>query len=220
VQQYIDLRTEETRLKQKIKAKYRSWGVHDVEGKRVYNPRNKDEFLKQIKAKPIRNQLERMYAMLEVALRTQESSLNEAIRLGRKYPEIQEFKKIPGIGDIGALTFDAYIQTPDRFTKKSTLWRYCKLGITDRSSDNKPLGYKRLDKAGNSELKAMSYRAYMGAMRVKRENEVRLFFEASLMRTHSSTKARLNTQRKILSVMHGVWIKREGYRSELFSGSE
>ena len=145
---------------------------------------------------------------------------NAIVLLDRIKIEIEEFKKIPGVGNIGALTFDAYIQTPDRFTKKSKLWRYCKLGITDRSSDDKPLGYKRLDRAGNSELKAMSYRAYLGAMRVKRKNEVRLFFEASLRRTHSTTKARLNTQRKIISVMHGVWIKKEGYRSELFLGSE
>jgi len=150
----------------------------------------------------------------------QELSLKEANRLGRKYPEIQEFRKIPGVAEVGSLTFDAYIQTPDRFTRKQTLWRYCRLGVTDRSSDGKPLGFKRLDKAGNGELKSMSYHAFMAAMRVKRDNEVRRFFEASLKRTHSATKSRLNTQRKILSVMHGIWRKKEGYRSELFLGSE
>ena len=220
VQQYIDLRMEESRLKHKIKAKYRGWGVHDVEGTSVYNPLKKASYLKQVSSQPVRNQLERLYTMLGTALAMQSQSLLEAESLGRKYPELVEFQKIPGVGPIGALTFDAYIQTPDRFTRKQTLWRYCKLGVTDRSSDDKPLGFKRLDKAGNSELKAMSYRAFLGAMRVKRENEVRNFYEASLKRTHSAMKARLNTQRKILSVMHGIWRKREGYRSELFLGSE
>ena len=126
---------------------------------------------------------------------------------------------MPGIGPIGSLLYDAYIQTPHRFVKKSQLYRYCQLAVTDRSSDNKPLAYKRLDKAGNSELKAMSYRAFTAAMRIKRTNEVRSFYEASLYRTRNHTRARLNTQRKILSVLHGVWRTGQEYKSELFLGS-
>ena len=60
--------------------------------------------------------------------------------LGRNYPEIQQFVKIPGIADINAHLFDAFIQTPHRFVKTSRLWKYCRLSITDRSSDGKPLG--------------------------------------------------------------------------------
>ena len=115
------------------------------------------------------------------------------------------------MGDIGALIFDAYIQTPHRFTHKSCLFRYCQLAVTDRSSDGKPLGFKRLDRAGNSELKSMSYRAFLCAMRVKRQNEVRTFYENSKRSTCNPTRARLNTQRKIISVMHGVWRKGEEY---------
>jgi len=118
------------------------------------------------------------------------------------------------------MIFDAYIQTPHRFTRKSALWRYCQLGVSDRTSDGKPLGYKHLDKAGNSELKAMSYRAFLAALRSRCENEVRQFFEKSLSRTHSSTNARLNTQRKIISVLHGIWRKEAEYDAKLFLGSE
>jgi len=153
-------------------------------------------------------------------LKLQQLALEESLRLGRRYPEIQEFKKIPGVGDVGALIFDAYIQTPHRFTEKSRLYRYCQLAVTDRSSDGKPLGFRRLDRAGNSELKAMSYRAFLGAMRVKRENEVRRFYEHSLQRTRNSTRARLNTQRKIISVMHGLWRKGEEYQASSFLGSD
>lgn len=220
VQEYIKSRDRETELKRQIKAKYRSWGVPDVEGTPVYNPKKRAEYLKQIKAQPIRNQLNRMYVMLDAALKMQDLSLQEAKRLGQKYPEIKEFVKVPGVGDIGALTYDAYIQIPSRFATKSRLYRYCQLGVTDRSSDGKPLGFKRLDKAGNSELKAMSYRSFVAAMRIKRPNEMRAYYEASLGRTHSHTNARLNTQRKLISVLHGVWKRKEVYRPELFLGSE
>ena len=220
VQQYINFRNQETAIKLKIKAKYRSWGVPDVEGTCVYNPEKKDEYLKKVRSLVIRNQLERLYSLLNTALEMQTLSLKEAKKLSRRYPEVKEFLKVPGVGIIGSLIFDAYIQTPHRFPRKQQLWRYCKLAVTDRSSDGKPLAYKRLDKAGNSELKAMSYRALLAAMRKRSDNEVRQFYEASLKRTHNHTRARLNTQRKILSVLHGVWRRKEAYRPELFLGSE
>jgi transposase len=220
VQQYIDFRNQETALKQKIKAKYRCWGVPDVEGTCVYNTEKKHEYLKKVKSLVVRHQLERLYGLLSSALEMQDSSLREAKRLSRKYPEIREFLKMPGVGIIGSLIYDAYIQTPHRFPRKQQLWRYCKLAVTDRSSDGKPLAYKRLDKAGNSELKAMSYRAFLTAMRKKDDNEIRRFYEASLQRTRNHTRARLNTQRKILSVLHGIWRRKEVYKPELFLGSE
>lgn len=221
VQQYLDCRDHESGLKRKIKAKYRSWGVLEVVGTtRVYSMEGRKKFLRLVKQCSVRNQLERLYILLETALKVQQLALEEAIHLGKKYPEIKEFQKIPGIADVNAMIFDAYIQTPHRFTRKSRLYRYCRLGVTDRSSDGKPLGYKRLDKAGNHELKAMSYRAYVAAMHTHRPNEVYSFFEASLQQTHNRMCARLNTQRKIISVMHGIWRKGEEYRPELFSRSE
>jgi transposase len=186
----------------------------------VYNPDKKDKYLKKVNALAVRNQLERLYSLLSTAIEMQVSALKEAIRLSRRYLEIKEFMKIPGVGIIGAMIFDAYIQTPDRFRRKQHLWRYSKLGVTDRSSDGKPLAYKRLDRAGNGELKAMSYRAFLAALNRKDENEVRQFYNRSLQQTRNQTRARLNTQRKILSVLHGVWRKKEVYRPELFLGSE
>ncbi|MBU0676887.1 MAG: hypothetical protein KJ626_02120, partial [Verrucomicrobia bacterium] len=101
------------------------------------------------------------------------------------------------------------------------VWRYAKLGITNRSSDGKPLGFKRLDRNGNSELKAMSYWAWKGSLWKKDQtNEVRRFYERSLARTHNKVHARLNTQRKILSTMWGLWKRKESYRPELFCPSD
>jgi len=217
VMQYMDFTNQESGVKRKIKAKFRSWGILDVVGTdRVYSKKGREEFLGQVKNAAVRNQLSRLYVLMDTAVNMQSLSLREAKRLARNYPEIREFKKIPGIGDVHALTFDAYIQTPDRFTRKSSLYRYCRLGVTDRSSDNKPLGYKRLDRAGNRELKAMSYRAFVAAM-AGGENEVQRFYRCSLQRSRDKACARLNTQRKIISVMHGVWRRRGEYDPKLFS---
>ena len=214
VQHYLDLRHQLIALKLKIKAMYRQWGVIDVFTSSVYSSRSRDKFLKQVNHHPIYLQLKRLYNLLDTTTAMKQAAQKSMQSLGRSYPEIKEFEKIPGMGPIGAHTFDAYIQTPHRFAKTSRLWRYCRLGVTDRSSDGKPLGYKRLDKSGIGELKALSYRAFITA--IKSDNEIRRFYLNSLKRTHDRKHARLNTQRKILSVMLSIWKKGTAYRAELF----
>jgi transposase len=214
VQHYLDLRGQLISLKLKIKAMYRQWGVIDVFTSSVYSDKGRNQFLKQVNHHPIYLQLKRLYDLLDATAAMKQAAQKSLQSLGRGYPEIKEFEKIPGMGPIGAHTFDAYIQTPHRFKKTSRLWRYCRLGVTDRSSDGKPLGYKRLDRSGIGELKALSYRAFISAM--KSDNEVKRFYLNSLKRTHDRKHARLNTQRKILAVMLSIWKKGAAYRAELF----
>jgi transposase len=211
---YMDLRDQQIALKLKIKAMYRHWGVIEVDGERVYSVSKRDDYLDQVKHVSIKNQLQRLYHLMDETESMQERALKAMKQLGRKYPEIKEFKKIPGIGEVLSHIFDAFIQTPHRFANKRQLWRYCRLGITDRSSDGKPLGFKRLDRSGISELKSLTYQAWLSAM--KGDNEVSRFFSLSYRRTFSRVHARLNTQRKIIAVMYGLWKKGEPYRANLF----
>lgn len=215
---YIDFRNQQTALKQKIKAMYQHWGVIDVVGESIYSVEKRHDYLNRVKHLHIRNQLDRLYSLMDETESMEKKALKMMISLGQRYPEIKRFKKIPGIGDISAHTFDAFIQTPDRFATRSKLWRYCRMGVTDHSSDGKPLGYKRLDKSGIPEIKSLLYRAWMSAL--KGDNEVKQFYLNSLKRTHDRVHARLNTQRKIISVMYGIWKKGEPYNPKSFLGSE
>lgn len=217
VQHYLDLCDQQVRIKLKIKAAYRHWGVLDLKGEKVYSPEGRKDFIAQVKHAAVCDQITRLYTMMDAAEQVQAEALGAARRLGRKYPEIEQFQKIPGIGPVGALVFDAFVQTPHRFADKRAVWRYCRLGIRDHSSDGTPLGYKRLDRSGVSELKNISYRAWMSAM--KGDNVVKRFYLGSLKRTSDRIHARLNTQRKIIAVMYGIWRKGDIYRSELFSDS-
>jgi len=214
VQHYLDLRDQLVAIKQKTKAMFRQWGVIDVFTKSVYSTSGRDKFLAQVNHQAIYLQLKRLYELMDLTTAMKQDSEKSMKSLGRNYPEIKEFKKMPGIGDAGAHTFDAFIQTPHRFEKTNRMWRYCRMGVTDRSSDGKPLGFKRLDRSGIGELKAVSHRAFMVAM--KSDNEVKRFYLQSLQRTHNHKHARLNTQRKILSVMLAIWKKGQPYRAELF----
>jgi transposase len=217
VQDYIDLRDQQVRLKNKIKAVYRHWGVIDVGGEAVYGVKHRQEYLEKVKHLYIRNQLLRLYTLMDETESMQQQALKSMKELGKKYSEIKEFKKIPGIGEILAHIFDAFIQTPERFPTKKQLWRYCRLGVTDRSSDGKPLGFKRLDKSGIAELKSLAYHAWLSAMRS--DNEVRHFYLNSCRRVFSRVHARLNTERKLLAVMYGLWKRGEAYRANVFLDS-
>lgn len=218
VQQYLDLREQEVSLKLKIKSKYRSWGVMEVEGLAVYGQKKRAKYLAQVKSPVVAHQLRRLYGVMDATEAAQADALKEMVALGKKYPEIAHFQQVPGVGVIGAHVFDAYVQAPERFGWVGQLWRYAQLGICDRSSDGKPLGYRRLDRSGNSNLKAMSYYAWKGSLQTRQPNEVKSYYEQSLQRTHNKVHARLNTQRKILCVLWTIWKRKEPYRAERFAG--
>ena len=219
-QHYLALVRAQASLKLQIKAKYRVWGVPEVDGERVYSKRGRGKYLAQIKAPPVARQLERLYELMDAHRAATRSAFMEVLALGKCCPEIKEFEKVPGIGPVGAHVFEAFIQTPHRFATKAQLWRYCRLSITDRTSDGKPLGYRKLERAGVGQLKALSYHAWQSACaKPGKPNEVRAFYQRSLQATHNATHARLNTQRKVIEVLWTIWRNKEVYDKAKFSHS-
>jgi hypothetical protein len=105
---------------------------------------------------------------------------------------------------IGAARFSAYIQTPHRFSSQRKLWRYCRLGITERSSEGKRLGPKRLDQTGHGRLKDVARKAFIRALHTRREDAFKRSYQQTLARTHNATHARLTTQRKILAMLRAI----------------
>jgi transposase len=119
---------------------------------------------------------------------------------------VARLRKVPGIGLIGSHLFVAYLQDPHRFESPGQLIRYCRLGIHSQSSDGQPLGYERLDRSGHGSLKAISYRAWLAALR-RGQGAVWEFYRQSQQRTGSALHARLNTQRKVLLTLWSLWRK-------------
>ena len=139
-------------------------------------------------------------------------------QLGQPFPEIGRLRTVPGVGVIGAHLFVAFIQEPDRFARAQQLFRYCRLGIRERSSDGKPLGYQQLDRQGHGVLKAVSYRAWLAAMK-RKQGPVYEFYAQSLARTGDQVHARLNTQRKLLLTLLVLWGQAQTFDAQRFLGS-
>ena len=213
VQHSEDGTDQETRLKLKIKARLRAQGSI-LKGRGVYGARGRLLALQQLQAPAARQRIEQRYAVLAPTLQTQREALALVRRQARQYPEVERFQTVPGGGVSGAARFSASIQPPPRFSSQRKLWRYCRLGITQRRSEGKPLGPQRLDHAGNGRLKDLSRKAFNGALHTRADNAFKRTYRQALARMHNATQARLTTQRKLLAVLRALWKGGTTYQDE------
>ena len=219
VQFYMSRVQAATRVKNQIRAVYLRSGVTNVEEVRAFDPEDK-EYPARLSGELLRGMVEDLLELLALMEKQAKRAFRRMVQAGRRYPEIARFQKIPGVGPVTAHVFSAWIQAPERFASERRLWSYCGLGISERSSDNKPLGYRRLNRDGNPILKHVSYMAFMAARRSG--SEFGRFFEAVLERTGNRTHARLTVQRRILQTMWLMWRRGTDYnpaRIEAGAGS-
>jgi len=203
-QSYENAVQRQTRLKLQLKSLFQHWGLFPT-GSTVFSKPGRALWLKQLPYDALRAQALILYELLDQALAAQSQFRRLLSQSGRQFPEVQRLRTVPGIGLVGAHLFVAYVQDPARFRKFSQLTRYCRLGIRDRSSDDKPLGYQQLDRQGVGTLKAITYRAFLQAAK-RRTGPVWEFYQCSRRHTGSLTHARLNTQRKILLTLWSLWL--------------
>ena len=218
VYELLNWRDAQRELKALIKARYRQWGVLRLHGIKVFSLKGREDYLKQLPAEEERGMMRRLYRQFDHAQLEWKETLQEVERVGRGFWEVGQFQRIPGVGPMAAHVFSAIIEEPSRFSSKHKLWKYSQLGITERTSDNKPLGYQRLDRRGNHELKNLSYHAWRTACKsTTGPNAIKTFYQASRLRTGSIRHARLNTQRKILETMWIMWLRKRPFDPDKFA---
>ena len=217
VYELLNWRDAQRELKSLIKARYRQWGVLRLHGIKVFSAKGREQYLQQLPAAEEQRMMQRLYGQFDHALVQWKETLEEVERVGAAFWEVREFERIPGVGPMAAHVFSAIIEEPSRFRNKQQLWKYSQLAITDRTSDNKPLGYQRLDRRGNHELKNLSYHVWRTACKsTTGPNAVKSFYQRSRLRTGSVRHARLNTQRKILETMWMMWLRQQPFDPERF----
>lgn len=213
VQHYDRVTRQRACLKVQIKAGLRVQGVI-ARGQAVYTPKGRSAFVKEVRSEAAREAIGQLYTLLDHLGSTQKAARKLLRKESARYPEIARFDQAPGVGFIGACRFSGYVQTPHRFGSKRKLWRYSRLGITDRSSDDKPISRQALDWNGNGTLKDMSRKAFEGAMKTRGDNMFKRAYRKSLQRTQNKDHARLSTQRKILAVLRAMWKEGTDYQDD------
>ncbi len=216
VQNYEQMVSRTSALKCQIKSMLRQQGVI-VTGKAVFGAEGRKKATAEVEDETIEEMLHQTFHLLDAANYGKTRAKRLVGKLSKEYPVIERYKKMPGVSDVLAARFVAYVQDPYRFNKR-TLWSFSRLGVVKRSSDGVPIGREHLDKGGNGALKDLSRKAFGGAMRTRRDNGIKYTYRMSKARTGNHTHARLNTQRKILAIMLAMWRYQTEYSDDLLTG--
>jgi len=214
VQHYDELTQQQARLKTKIKARLRMQGVI-VRGEQLFSATGRKAVLAAVKSVAVRTAISQLYAVLDQSLESQTEARLLMRRAAQAFPEVRIFETAPGVGPIGACRFSAYIHTPQRFSSTRKLWKYCRLSVSHRSSNGKPLRRPRLDRNGCGRLKDMTRKAFEAALRTHQDNGFQRAYRRALATTHDQTHARLTVQRKIVSTLRAMWISQTPYDDQL-----
>ncbi|MBT4269350.1 MAG: IS110 family transposase [Deltaproteobacteria bacterium] len=210
VSAYHDMIKSQTRIKNKLKAKFRQHGIR-CSGETVYGAKHRDQWRKKLdKEELVLNIVEEIWHQLD----STRSSINRILKLMRKesknYPEIKNFQAVPGIGFINAVTISAIIETPNRFSNKKKVWMYAGLGIVERGSGEK-IYSKKLSKDYNRMLKRAAKSSMEAAIGGKDNQFRRQYLKLTLEKGVLPHRAKLTVARSLLAALYGMWKNGEKY---------
>jgi len=150
---YLTITKDLTRVMNRLKALYRSWGV-PCAGTEVYSPRHRAEWLGKITEIGVRRRAEHYYQQLDgLRLLRQEVRLDLLVE-SKKHKPWKLLRQIPGIGPIGATVL--VMKTPDPHAFLSGRHFAAWLGLTPK--DHSTAGKTRLGKitrAGDERLRSV-----------------------------------------------------------------
>jgi len=211
---YHDTVRMTTRLKNKIKAKFRQNGI-PCTGDTVYSETYREEWKGKLpQDATLLLILEGLWRQLEQSERTEEELLIAAKVQAKHYPEIKLFKGIPGIGFIHAATISAVLETPHRFANKRKVWMYAGLGLMKRSSGGK-IYSEKLSTDYNRLLKYTIKQAVGAAIQAADNPFRRKYLDMTLLHGIAPNLAKLTIARGMLATMWAIWKKGEKYNPEI-----
>jgi transposase len=161
--------------------------------------------------------LDKMWANYELLCQHEEELELDLVRLARREEPVRRFTALPGIMWIRAVTFYVYIDTPHRFEKKESLWKYCGIGLEKRHSGSGPMQL-RVTKGGNRHLKSVLMGAAVSAT-VQQDNPFadKYRYWAQEEKQHPLTACR-NVARTFANTLWGMWKNGSEYDPELIRG--
>jgi transposase len=211
---YHDAVRNTTRIKNKIKARFRQNGIQCT-GTTVYSETHREEWqVKLPREKTLLLILGGLWRQLEQSEQIEKGLLAAARAQAKHYPEIELFEAIPGIGFISAATISAILETPYRFADKKKVWMYAGLGIMTRSSGGKTYS-ERLSNDYNRLLKYTMKQAAEAAVQAKDNPFRRKYLDMTLLHGIAPHRAKLTIARDMLATMLAMWKRGERYNPEI-----
>jgi transposase len=211
---YHDTVKSQTRIKNKLKAKFRQNGIRCT-GETVYLPKHREGWRKKLpKDKIVHVIVEGLWRQLDHIEEVKEELLRSIGIQGRHYKEIKQFKKVPGIGPVHAATISAILETPHRFANKKKVWMYAGLALAERESGGK-VYTKGLTRNYNRLLKDAVKQATEAAIIAKDNQFRRQYLRLTLEQGIPSNRAKLTVARSILATLYGMWRNGQEYDPDI-----
>ena len=213
---YLTITRDLTRVMNRLKAIYRSWGIACA-GQQVYAPRYRAQWLAKISEAGVRRRGELFYQQLDALAALRQGARGELLAQARKHPAMRLLRQIPSIGPIRAALLLALLQTPHRFRTKRQLWAYCGLALRTYTSgeyrfvagqlkrSKKVLAVRGLNINHNHDLKNIFKGA--AARAASTAGPFQDFYQACVTRGVKPHLARLTLARKIAAITLLVWKK-------------
>lgn len=203
---YHDSVDQVTRFKNKLRAVYRQHGLLRMPAG-IYDPVEGLGHIKQLPFPSSRHRARWILSMITQAEKTKHKARQKIQQMSARFPAVEMFTAIPGVGLIVAATVVAIVETPHRFPTKEKLWKYATLAVARPESAGKAQG-RHASKEGNKLLKKVLMLAAHNAARGEHR------FGQAFRRHYnkSSCNAQRTVARMILSTMYGMWKSGECYR--------
>jgi len=134
-QGYLATVSDSTRVMNRIKALYRSWGI-PCGGRDVYYKRNREEWISKFPIRESGMRAALYYGQLDLLKEQRRETKKVFLKEARRYPVQKILRKIPGFGPIRSAFVIAVIGTPHRFRTKRQLWSYSGLSVVMQTSSD------------------------------------------------------------------------------------
>jgi transposase len=217
-QSYTSVVEDNTRIKNRLKALFRSRGI-DCSGSAVYSPDERNEWLAKLDSTAIRTRAGRLWEELDCVERLCEEAQEELVAEARKHAATRILRSIPGIGVVRAAVILGIASTPHRFRTKRQFWAYSGLAVvTETSSEYEMVGgrvhrskrrplVRGLNHNYNRPLKMV----FKGAAKTAASGPWKSHFDAMVAHGARESLALLTLARKSASITLALWKKGERY---------
>jgi transposase len=207
---YHDTVKSQTRIKNKLKSKFRENGIRCI-GATVYSDKHRKEWKQKLpEDKVVHIIIQGLWNQLDQVEEVREEILGHIRMQSKGYSEIKRFREIPGIGMVHAATVSAIVEDPHRFANKKKLWMYAGLGLSERESGGKVYS-RKLTRNFNRNLKSSIKQATEAAIISKDNQFRRQYLRLTIEKGIASHRAKLTVARSILATLYAIWKRGEDY---------
>jgi len=217
---YQNVVEDSTRVMLRLKAMFRARAIK-TPGKRVYHPKDREEWLAKLGDDGARFRAQTLYAQLDVLRELRPKVKATMVAEARRDPAWAVLRSIPNLGPVRIALILAIMRTPWRFRTKRNLWAYCGLAVVTHSSsdyelvDGRAVRRRRapmtrgLNRNYNRELKDVFKGAATAA--TGRPGPLKDFYEERIAGGMRAELARVTLTRKLTALTLRLWKKGEHY---------